>query len=67
MAKANDAETQEPVTVEEKVEIAPPPGHVTLRGGNCSVDGVQYHAENGVVFVRAEHAAELVAHGLERV
>jgi cell division ATPase FtsA len=54
---------------EQEMDITAPEGQVVLRGGNASADGIEYVSEaDGLVFVMAEHADQLVQdHGFERV
>ena len=69
--QVNAAEqTQEPVTEApaEVVEQSADDSMVKLLGANCSVDGCDYLAEDGIVIVLAAHAEVLIRDfGFERV
>ena len=67
---APEAETaQAPQDAAAEVAAAPAAdGTVQLRGSNCSVDGCDYLAEDGIVIVLAAHAEVLIRDfGFERV
>lgn len=50
-------------TAEAVIETPVPEGFAALRGGNCSFDGVEYTAVNGVVVVPVAAIQALIEHG----
>ena len=60
--EADPVEVKEADPVEEPQTV--PPGFVLLEGGNCSVEGVEYIAKDGILTVSIDHAKLLIhSHG----